>query len=172
MHLNIEIKAKCADQDIVRKILQEQGADYKGTDHQIDVYFKVPSGRLKLRKGNIENALIYYNRENKKGPKQSDVILVKTKPDSNMEGLLKAVLGILVTVDKQREIYFIDNVKFHIDKVKGLGNFIEIEAIDTGGFTNKKLLEQCKHYIGLFGIKEEELLTNSYSDMLLNLNPK
>ena len=33
-------------------------------------------------------------------------------------------------MDKKREIYFIHNVKFHIDNVKNLGTFIEIEAID------------------------------------------
>ena len=73
----------------------------------------------------------------------------------------------MAVVDKKREIYFIDNVKFHIDKVKGLGNFIEIEAIDkTGKIGKKKLLEQCNYYIKLFGIKNTDLLSNSYSDLL------
>ena len=42
MHLNIEIKARCAQQDKIRKLLQERGADFRGTDHQIDTYFEVP----------------------------------------------------------------------------------------------------------------------------------
>jgi predicted adenylyl cyclase CyaB len=71
-------------------------------------------------------------------------------------------------VDKKREIHFIDNVKFHIDIVDGLGNFIEIEAIDMdGSISEAKLLEQCQFYIKLFGVEEEDLLENSYSDMLL-----
>jgi len=52
-HLNVEIKARCAHLDEARKVLQELGADYKGTDHQTDTYFVVPNGRLKLRQGNI-----------------------------------------------------------------------------------------------------------------------
>lgn len=59
---NIEIKAKSTQQDKIRKILKDLGADFKGTDHQIDTYFNVVSGRLKLREGNIENALIHYER--------------------------------------------------------------------------------------------------------------
>ena len=71
-------------------------------------------------------------------------------------------------VDKKREIYFIDNVKFHIDNVENLGTFMEIEAIDSDGSIGKdKLQEQCQFYIDLFGIAPTDLLSNSYSDMLI-----
>ena len=49
--INSEIKARCTDQEAVRHYLREHGADFKGTDHQIDTYFHVPKGRLKLRQG-------------------------------------------------------------------------------------------------------------------------
>jgi len=65
-HLNIEIKAKCNDQEKIRSVLKSRNADFKGTDHQIDTYFKVNNGRLKLREGNIENFLVFYEREDKK----------------------------------------------------------------------------------------------------------
>ena len=68
---------------------------------------------------------------------------------------------------KAREIFFIENVKFHLDTVKGLGTFVEIEAIDRDGSIGQdKLLAQCEHYISLFGIKDEDLLEKSYSDMV------
>jgi adenylate cyclase class 2 len=167
-HIIIEIKAKCSDHEPIRQILLEKGADFRGTDHQIDTYFKVPNGRLKLREGNIENTLIHYQRENKEGPKQSEVTLYYPEPDSSLGRLLENALGVLVRVDKQREIYFIDNVKFHLDTVKGLGSFIEIEAIDMkGNIGREKLWEQCRHYMALFGVKEENLVPVSYSDLLL-----
>ena len=56
-HINIEIKAKCLNQIRIREIIKSHKADFKGIDHQIDTYFKVSSGRLKLREGNIENYL-------------------------------------------------------------------------------------------------------------------
>ncbi len=53
--INVEIKARCDELDRLRNILKELRADFKGTDHQIDTYFRVPSGRLKVREGDIEN---------------------------------------------------------------------------------------------------------------------
>ena len=166
--LNIEIKARCDDQNEIREILKSHKANFKGVDRQIDTYFKVNNGRLKLREGNIENYLIHYSREDKAGPKQSDVILYKTDPDSNLKELLTNALGILVVVDKRREIYFINNVKFHIDEVKNLGDFVEIEAIDKDAeFGKEKLQEQCEHYIELFRIRKDDLISVSYSDLLM-----
>ena len=81
-HINIEIKAKSNNQDKIREILKSKNANFKGIDHQIDTYFKVNNGRLKLREGKIENHLIHYQRENKKGPKQSNIILFKSNPKS------------------------------------------------------------------------------------------
>ncbi|MDP3888977.1 MAG: class IV adenylate cyclase [bacterium] len=166
--INIEIKAQSTEQNRIRDILREKHADFKGVDHQIDTYFNVTFGRLKLREGTIENSLIYYNRPNQQGPKQSDIILFKSEPKSSLKQLLSASLGILAVVDKKREIYFIDNVKFHIDSVKDLGTFIEIEAIDSNGSIGKeKLLAQCKQYLELFKIHENDLISVSYSDLLL-----
>lgn len=170
-HINIEIKAKSNNLNRVRQILKSKKADFKGIDHQIDTYFKINSGRLKLREGNIENYLIHYQREDQEGPKQSNVTLFKSPSDPALKDILTKSLGVLVVVDKQREIYFIENVKFHIDEVKGLGSFIEIEAIDKDGSIGKeKLTEQCNQYMKLFDIKDVDLISCSYSDLLLNLN--
>jgi len=167
-HVNIEIKAKSNNQDAIREILKSKKADFKGVDHQIDTYFKVENGRLKLREGKIENHLIHYQRENKEGPKQSDVTLFKSDPKSSLKEILTKALGILVVVDKKREIYFIDNVKFHIDVVEDLGTFVEIEAIDNDGTIGKdKLLQQCQFFLDLFKISQEDLISVSYSDLLL-----
>jgi len=167
-HLNVEIKARCGNHRPIRKILESKGALYKGTDHQIDTYFKVHFGRLKLREGNIENYLIFYDREDKEGPKESKVILFQNDPGSSLKEILIKSLGVLVAVDKKRDIYFIDNVKFHLDQVKDLGTFVEIEAIDAdGSIGREKLLAQCQSYLDLFQIRREDLLSNSYSDLLL-----
>ena len=166
--ISIEIKAKSNNQDTIRKILQLKNADFKGVDHQIDTYFKVNNGRLKLREGKIENHLIHYQRENKEGPKQSDVTLFKSEPGSSLKEILTKALGILTVVDKRREIYFIDNVKFHIDMVEGLGTFVEIEAIGNDSTIGKdKLHEQCQFFLDLFKISQEDLISVSYSDLLL-----
>lgn len=167
-HINIEIKARCENPDFIRSVMKEKRADFKGTDHQVDTYFNSQNGRLKLRQGTIENNLIHYNRTDQKGPKQSDVTLYPVISDSNtLRQVLQEAMGIWKIVDKKREIYFIENVKFHIDTVQNLGHFVEIEAIDSNGnFTKDQLLEQCNYYLKLFRIKEADLLTGSYSDMI------
>ena len=167
-HINIEIKARCRDQERIRNLLRQQGADFRGTDHQIDTYFLVSQGRLKLREGSIENALVYYERSDQAGPKQSDVVLMKNERSSSLKEILTRSIGIRVVVDKVREIYFIENVKFHLDAVDQLGLFVEIEAIDFDGTVGvQKLTQQCQIYLDLFGIHMEDLLSESYSDMLI-----
>jgi adenylate cyclase, class 2 len=166
--VNVEIKAKCKDISAIEQLLNELNADYKGVDHQIDTYFNVPSGRLKLREGNIEHALIQYDRGNQKGPKKSTINYYEPHRDKGLKETLTAAVGILVVVDKKRQIFFIDNVKFHLDRVEGLGTFAEIEAIDKEGtYTLEALEAQCQHYMKLFGIEKEALIANSYSDLLL-----
>ena len=171
--LNVEIKAKSDNQTQIREILKSKKAEYIGTDYQIDTYFNIDNGRMKLREGNIENNLIHYKRENKKGPKQSKIILYKSEPDSSLKRLLTEAIGILTIIEKKREIYFIDNVKFHVDTVKELGTFIEIEAIDKNGELEKeKLLEQCEFYLNLFNISKNDLVSVSYSDLILKKQSK
>lgn len=166
----IEIKANCHNPKEIESILLAENARYLGIDHQIDTYFDVSNGRLKLRQGNIECHLIFYNRENQEGPKQSNVILYKPQDAETLKDILTAANDVKVVVDKQRKIFFIDNVKFHIDRVKGLGGFMEIEAIDEdGSIGTEKLHQQCTHYMKLLNVKNENLLINSYSDMLLEM---
>lgn len=166
--LNIEIKARSNNLDFVRNTLTSLKAKFVGIDHQIDIYFNVGKGRLKLREGNIENSLIHYDRENIDGPKQSNILLYKSAEKKKLKEILEKALGILVAVDKSREIYFLNNVKFHLDSVKNLGTFVEIEAIDSDGSIGKeKLYEQCNHFLEVLNISNKDLIADSYSDLLL-----
>lgn len=167
MHLNVEFKARCSDPGYVRAMLNERNAEFTGTDHQVDTYFNCPAGRLKLREGTMEHALIYYIRADRAGPKKAHVNLYRPSPDPALKELLTVALGIKTIVDKIREIYFIDNVKFHIDTVQSLGNFIEVEAIDVNSMTDDTALrEQCEYYLALFNVNEDDLVSCSYSDMI------
>jgi predicted adenylyl cyclase CyaB len=168
MHLNFEFKAKTSDIKKLEELLLTRDPLFVGEDHQIDTYFTVPHGRLKLREGNIENALIHYERTNTADAKQSDVILYQHQPDASLKQLLTKALGVKVVVDKKRRIYFIDNVKFHFDQVEGLGTFVEVEAIDKDGTVGlEKLKEQCAVYTNLFQVDKADFIAGSYSDLLL-----
>jgi predicted adenylyl cyclase CyaB len=168
MHINFEFKARCTDINKLEQILLTREPRFVGVDHQIDTYFNVPNGRLKLREGTIEHALIHYHRSNVAGAKQSDVTLFQYQPDPALKEILTKSLGIKVAVDKLRKIYFVDNVKFHFDEVKELGTFVEVEAIDKDGSIGiDRLKEQCAYYSTLFALQSHAYIAESYSDLLL-----
>ena len=163
--INLEIKARCAHPEQVRGILRERQARFAGLDRQVDTYFRVLEGRLKLREGKIENALIYYQRPNEAGPKTSNVLLYPASP--GLKEILVTALGVLVAVEKRREISYLDNVKIHLDRVQKAGNFVEIEAAGDEQADRGALLAQCRELMEAFGIREQDLIAESYSDLLL-----
>ncbi len=164
--VSVEIKARCPDPARVRRVLRSRRAIFKGLDRQVDTYFRTSSGRLKLREGNIENALIYYKRANRKDSKQCHAVLHPCGKGTSLKEILARTLGVLTTVDKRREIHFIKNTKFHIDRVKKLGSFVEIEVFGPARAA-AKLKRQCEFFQELLGIKAKDLIADSYSDQLL-----
>lgn len=125
-----------------------------------------------MRQGNIENNLIYYERSNQSGPKPSYFQLVQVKDSNILLDMLTRAIGKKIVVDKKRKIFFIENVKFHIDEVVGLGFFVEIEASNLlhPEKTEQELQAQCTAYMDALNIHEEELLQYSYSDMLMEMD--
>jgi predicted adenylyl cyclase CyaB len=168
-HTNFEFKARAENLASLENKLLELHPEFVGEDLQTDTYFNVAKGRLKLREGNIENSLIYYERQDAADAKVSHIILYKHPADASLKEILIKVHGVKVVVKKVRRIYFIENVKFHFDTVDPLGNFIEVEAIDsTGEIGIETLKEQCQEFADLFRIKDSDYESHSYSDLLLN----
>ena len=166
-HINFEFKAKANHLTKKDEKLLQLNPVFKGQDHQTDTYFNVTKSRLKLREGNIENALIHYERENTNAAKQSDVILYQHQPAKGLKEILTKVHGIKTIVEKRRKIYVVDNVKIHFDEVPALGTFIEVEAIDSDGNKDiEQLKNQCEYFARLFEIKVEDYIADSYSDMI------
>lgn len=162
-----EVKAYCKNKQRTKEILLSNSAKLQAIDHQTDTYFHSKTGRLKLREGNIGTHLIHYIREDQKACKKSKLIIYESKADSSLKEILEKTVGKKCVVNKIREIYQIENVIFHIDSVKGLGDFVEIEAMDDNEtIPSEKLQEQCNHYIKLLEINAKDLLVESYSDLL------
>lgn len=166
-HLNVEIKARCDDLAHVRAQLRAMGAHFQGEDHQVDTYFVLPDGRLKLREGTLETALIFYRRPDQTGPKVSDVRRYEPAQPAALKPVLAAALGVDVVVDKQREICFIgSSIKIHLDRVSELGTFVEIEAVGADATADAEALgEQCRRVMEQLRIDEEALVESSYADL-------
>jgi adenylate cyclase class 2 len=161
-----EFKARLRNDARVRAALRKLRARYIGTDHQVDTYFRVPGGRLKVRQGRIENALIFYRRSNAPRARQSKVEMMMLSRRNSIREILTAALGVLVVVDKRREIYFVGNVKIHLDRVRRLGKFAEVEAISRGG-SLAKVRDQARKFQKLLGIAASDIVPQSYSDLIL-----
>ena len=105
-NINIEIKARHLKHDSIRKYLINHGAVFKGIDHQIDTYFSVKHGRLKIREGTFENCIVHYNRKNETEPKLCEYTILHFEPDNpvltTIKDMLALSLGVFTVVDKER----------------------------------------------------------------------
>ena len=99
---NYEFKARVKNLAAQEEKLMALRPEFIGEDNQTDTYFNVPSGRLKLREGNIENALIFYNREDAAGAKAiKTFLLYRHAPNNTLKGMLVKAHGIKVIVEKK-----------------------------------------------------------------------
>ncbi|MGQ9461310.1 MAG: class IV adenylate cyclase [Candidatus Bathyarchaeaceae archaeon] len=168
-HELVELKAKVEDLDVVREKLTRLGAQYIGTFQQIDVYFDVPEGRLKLREveGNDQAELIYYQRENIAEPKRSNVFILKVQEPAILKTLLGRLLKTRTTVEKVREIYRYQGTQIHLDMVKNLGTFLEFEReISADAQVIRKNRQVLRKLMEKLSIGSESLEELSYSDLI------
>ena len=127
---NVELKARCADLAAARGVVQQLGARAAGVEVQADTYFRVGHGRLKLREIEGQSAvLIWYARPDADQARISSYYLVPVPEPEALKAALAAALGVRGEVRKRRTIYLWHNVRIHLDKVAGLGNFVEFEAV-------------------------------------------
>ncbi|RLI04991.1 adenylate cyclase [Candidatus Bathyarchaeota archaeon] len=168
--INLEIKAKVEDLKKVEQTAKKLGARKIGVLKQKDTYFKTLRGRLKLREvEGLEKAqLIYYERENIAKPKKSNLFIIETSDPKLLKKVLGKALGIKVVVEKVRKIYNYKGTKIHLDKVKGLGTYLEFEKpIINIKKESRKAHETLRFLMEKFGVRNKDLQKGSYSDLLL-----
>jgi len=162
----VELKARYEDLGKARALLS--GAEPLGTFVQVDTYFSLGDRRLKLRslEGSKEGQLVYYERPDTSGVKESRVLLASVSDAATVREILTQVLPVKAEVRKTREMYRFQGVQVHLDSVAGLGKFLEFEKIladDSEREEGQKTLEALRRY---FQIPEEDLMGSSYSDLL------
>lgn len=164
-HLLAEVKARCDDLAPVRERLRGRGS-YEATVHQIDTYFTVPRGRLKLREAAGQSAqLIYYERPDLP-VKASHVHLAVIEDGPAVRTLLGAALGIRSTVAKTREIWRWEGVQVRLDTVEGVGTFVELLEAVEGPDAMPQAQDHLRSLLATVGIREESLVGRSYGDLI------
>jgi len=175
MARNIEIKAWLMDPQRARATAERIATARSGIERQRDTYFSCRSGRLKLREIDDRAAqLIAYNRPDTTDAKASDyrLVAIGDRESANaLRELLDAALGTLVVVEKSRDIFLYHNVRIHLDQVTELGSFIEFEAVVGGTVDDATAHAQVASLIEQFEIGAADLISRSYSDMLLICPP-
>jgi predicted adenylyl cyclase CyaB len=134
--------------------------------HQIDTYFVVPHGRLKLREIEGERAeLIHYYRPDTLVAHPSDYVIARVSDPGSLKDALSRALGLRVVVEKRRELYLWGHTRIHLDEVTGLGSFLELETV-IADQTREEAERECREVQAALGIREEDLVSGSYADLL------
>ena len=129
---NLEIKAIDPDPQATLQAALSFGAEDQGVTAQRDTYFHAVTGRLKLREAPPRPAeLIAYARAELAGPKVSHYRIVPVADHLALIDALTDSLGVRCVVEKARRLLRWRNVRIHLDRVAGLGDFVELEAIAT-----------------------------------------
>jgi len=168
---NVELKATDPDPERSLKVVQGLGADDRGVLHQRDTYFRVPSGRLKLREEEPGGAsLVQYDRVDAAEARESRYRLVPVSDPLETRLALEASLGTLAVVEKDRHLLLWNGVRIHLDAVAGLGSFIELEGVADDGSNLLGELERVTQLTEALEIAPERILRTSYSDQVLGFD--
>ena len=164
---NVEIKARHPALDAACEVARRVATAWLGQVRQVDTYFHCRAGRLKLRETSGQAAqLVAYERPNTHGPKTSRYRLVEIADGGELKAALTATLGVCCVVDKTREIFLRENVRIHLDDVRGLGTFIEFEAVLDSDADEAAGRRQVDWLRAEFGLTDDALVPASYGDLL------
>ncbi len=165
--LNIELKARYEDLGRLRERCESLGAESQEPERQIDTYFRVAHGRLKLRESLRSGAeLIYYTRADVAGARESHCEIYQVEDAEGLKTILKRSLGVQGVVAKRREIFVIGNVRIHLDKVQDLGTFVELEGIVENAAELPVVAEEVRALQRALAIDDRSLVKESYADMV------
>ncbi|HKF04677.1 MAG TPA: class IV adenylate cyclase [Candidatus Sulfotelmatobacter sp.] len=170
MSRNVEIKAILKDRDPVLAAVANKSDRPPETIEQHDYFFGCNDGRLKLRvlePGHGE--LIRYKREDVAGPRSSHYQIARTSDPQVLLDILTFTLGRIGEVKKTRMLYLIGHTRVHIDRVEGLGDFVELEVVlwpDQSDAEGKRIAEALLRELG---IDEEQLIPEAYVDLLVRM---
>jgi adenylate cyclase class 2 len=165
---NVELKATDPDPDRSLAVCLELGADDHGVLVQRDTYFRVPDGRLKLREETPGGAaLIQYHRADAAHARESRYRVVPVADADGMRDALDAALGTLAVVDKERRLLLWQGVRIHLDRVAGLGSFLELEGVAPEGSDLGPERERVARLSEALGLDDRRILADSYSDQIV-----
>lgn len=171
MPRNVEIKASVASLPRLLKLVQGL-SDKEGTVLvQKDIFYNCPNGRLKLRSIKVNeksrSELIFYQRPDHSGPKVSNFSTTPVTDADAMDWVLGSSLGRRGVVAKTRQLFMVGQTRVHVDQVKDLGDFMELEVVLDDSQTPEDGAAIARDLMEKLEVKEGNLITKAYMDLLL-----
>lgn len=163
MKRQLEAKAPIFDRTLAEERAAALGAEFREAVWQLDTYFHVPNGRLKVREFVRGGELIYYEREDAAGARESRYQVLPVDDAAALRRVLTAALGVRATVAKERRLWMLGTARIHVDTVQGLGTFIEFEVPAEDAAEAALTVEDL---MAAFDLRPADCVAGSYADLL------
>jgi len=167
MARNIEIKAHIESVDSLLPLVGGLADEGPIEITQNDTFFACQNGRLKLRAfSSSEGQLIFYRRNNQTGPKESFYLISPTTTPDVLRESLSLAYGQVGRVRKNRTLFLVGRTRIHLDRVEGLGDFLELEVVMADGEPGEIGGAIAKDLMDKLGISSDQLMEAAYVDLL------
>ena len=169
---NIERKVALRDRAATEALVKSAGAEFQWTKHQRDTFFRVQRGWLKLREqeGSGAELIAYQRSEEHSGPRPSDYELLPVVEPERWIALLSRACPVEIVVEKWRSLWTWRHTRIHLDRVDGLGDFLELETVldEDGGFGEEEGRAEIAHLSSMLDLSRETGLRVPYRTLLLD----
>lgn len=167
MARNVEIKARIASVESLRPRARSLADGPEQLIEQDDTFFACAHGRLKLRDfGDGTGELIHYERPDAGGPKLSDYVRAPTSDPAALREALARAQGVIGRVRKHRLLLMAGATRIHLDRVEGLGDFLELEVVLRDGQPEAEGVAIARELLAQLGVEPSQLMASAYLDLL------
>ncbi len=163
---NLELKARLGSPQAALSACGRLGATDHGVLRQRDTYFAVHRGRLKLREEDGRSELIAYHRPDLGAARESSYRRVPVADSPALSAALGETLGVLAVVAKERRLLVWEGVRIHLDRVEGIGDFVEFEAPLGAGSPRRAAQRLLAVLVDTLGVREEDRVAVGYVDLI------
>jgi predicted adenylyl cyclase CyaB len=168
MPRNIEIKARIENVGLLTPRVAALATEGPLEIAQDDTFFQCENGRLKLRAFSTDaGELIFYRRVNQAGPKESFYIRSPTSSPESLRESLTLAYGQIGRIRKYRTLFQVGRTRVHLDRVEGLGHFLELEVVLVDDEQPEQGVREASHLMEQLGIQPEQLIDGAYLDLML-----
>ncbi len=167
MARNVEIKARVKDMEALKTRAAEIADEGPTEILQDDTFFNCGNGRLKLRAfSESRGELIFYRRPDRPGPKESSYVISETEEPASLREVLKLAYGEAGRLRKRRTLYRTGRTRIHLDRVEGLGDFLELEVVLADNEPPEAGVEVAYQLMERLAVEPDQLIEGAYVDLL------